>query len=202
MTMLRVGLTGGIGSGKTTVAQVFETLGIPVYYADDVAKRLLKEDPEIKRVLLEKLGPSCFTGHELDRKFVASKVFNNPELLAWLNSLIHPATIADSERWMQAQKSPYAICEAALLFESGADKGLDFIIGVAAPSALRLQRVIKRENTTEAEVLKRMNNQWPDEQKLQRCDAIIHNDEQSLLIPQVLILDKNLRELSRQRAQD
>lgn len=199
--MLRVGLTGGIGSGKTTVAQIFEILGIPVYYADEAAKRLLKEDPAIKRALLEKLGPSCFLEGELNRKFIASKVFTDDYLLEWLNGLIHPATIADSQRWMQAQKSPYAIREAALLFESGADKGLDFIIGVSAPAALRIQRVIKRENTTEEEVLKRMEKQWEDSKKLERCHWVIQNDEQSLLIPQVLALDKKLKELSAQPKQ-
>jgi dephospho-CoA kinase len=200
--MLRVGLTGGIGSGKTTVAKIFETLGIPVYYADEAAKRLLKEDPAIKKALLEKLGPSCFSGEELNRIFIASKVFNDPELLAWLNSLIHPATIADSQQWMKAQNSSYAIREAALLFESGADKGLDFIIGVSAPTSLRIQRVIQRENTSKEEVLKRMGQQWKEEEKLNRCHTIIHNDEQSMLIPQVLALDKKLRELSKQRELD
>jgi dephospho-CoA kinase len=199
ITMLRIGLTGGIGSGKTTVAQIFESLGIPVYYADDAAKRLMSEDPLIKKALLDKLGPSCFKEGILNRKYIATKVFNDPELLAWLNGLIHPATIADSQHWMQHQNGPYAIREAALLFESGADKGLDYVIGVSAPRELRLQRVMNRDATPESEVAKRMEQQWEDSKKLERCHFIIHNDEQSLLIPQVLSLDQQLRELSKQQ---
>lgn len=197
--MLRIGLTGGIGSGKTTVAQIFETLGIPVYYADDAAKRLMSEDPTIKKALLDKLGPSCFDEGTLNRKYIASKVFSDPQLLAWLNGLIHPATIVDSQQWMQRQNEPYAIREAALLFESGADQGLDYIIGVAAPRKLRLQRVMKRDMATEAEVAKRMEQQWEDSKKLDRCHFIIYNDEKSLVIPQVLELDHQLRELSMQQ---
>lgn len=200
--MLRIGLTGGIGSGKTTVAQIFETLGIPVYYADDAAKRLMSEDPLIKKALLDKLGPSCFEEGVLNRKYIASLVFSDPQLLAWLNELIHPATIADGERWMQQQTGPYAIREAALLFESGADKGLDYVIGVSAPKDLRLQRVMKRDTTTEAEVSKRMEQQWEDSLKLERCHFLLHNDEQSLLIPQVLELDQQLRALSMQQEPD
>lgn len=200
--MLRIGLTGGIGSGKTTVAHIFESLGIPVYYADDAAKRLMSEDPLIKEALLKKLGPSCFEDGLLNRKFIAAKVFSDPQLLAWLNGLIHPATIADSEQWMQQQNGPYAIREAALLFESGADKGLDYVIGVTAPKDLRLQRVMKRDSTTEAEVSKRMEQQWEDSKKLERCHFLLHNDEQSLLLPQVLELDQKLRALSTQQVPD
>src|SRR4051812_94809 len=128
--ILRVGITGGIGSGKSTVAKVFEVLGIPVYYADEEAKRIMNEDPELREQLIRHFGPETYTDGVLNRKRLAGLVFNNPKQLELLNSLVHPATIRDSDHWMQQQTTPYALKEAALFFESGSASQLDFIIGV------------------------------------------------------------------------
>src|SRR5690242_3390752 len=135
--MLKVGLTGGIGSGKTTVARIFEVLGIPVYYADDATKQLMNNDPGIKESIIKNFGERSYVNNTLDRKWLASIVFNDKEKLALLNSLTHPATIRHAEEWMKKQTTPYIIKEAALLFESGANLSLDKVIGVYAPLPLR-----------------------------------------------------------------
>src|SRR5687767_9978123 len=144
--MLRIGLTGGIGSGKTTVAAIFGVLGIPVYYADDAAKRLMDENENVKTAIENNFGKEAYKNGKLDRKYVSDIVFNNADKLAFLNSIVHPATIKDADEWMQSQKSPYIIKEAALLFESGSHQKLDYIIGVKAPLDLRISRVMKRDN--------------------------------------------------------
>lgn len=186
--MLRIGLTGGIGSGKTTVAKVFETLGIPVYYADDAARRLMNEEEDLKKQIIQHFGEESYTEGKLNRSYIASIVFADKEKLALLNSFVHPATIKDAERWMSGQHSPYTIKEAALLFESGSADGLDYIIGVSTPQALRIKRVMDRDNITREEVIKRMTNQVDEEMKMKLCDFIIYNDEQQLIIPQVIQL--------------
>src|SRR6187399_3223326 len=135
--MLRVGLTGGLGSGKSTVAKIFETLGVPVYYADDAAKRLMNGDEHLKKRIVENFGKESYSGNLLNRSWLASAVFNNPQKLALLNSLVHPVTIADAEEWMKMQTTHYAIKEAALIFETDAYKHLDYVIGVSAPYTLR-----------------------------------------------------------------
>jgi dephospho-CoA kinase len=194
--MLKIGLTGGMGSGKSTVAKVFETLGIPVYYADDAAKELMNTDEGLKQQIKKYFGNDCYTDGKLNRKHLAAIVFNNPEQLALLNSIIHPATITDANKWIAKQKSPYIIKEAALLFESGSNKGLNYVIGVAAPLALRIKRIKKRDGITEEEAMLRINRQMDEEKKIKLCDLIISNNEHEMVIPQVLELDKKLRELS------
>jgi dephospho-CoA kinase len=129
----------------------------------------------------------------LDRKYIASVVFNDKEKLALLNSLTHPATIRDAEEWIKKQSSPYIIKEAALLFESGADKILDFVIGVSAPLPLRIKRVMARDHSTEEDVMKRISRQMDEEEKMKRCDFVIINNEEELVIPQVVELDKKFR---------
>ena len=195
--MLKVGITGGIGSGKSTVAHIFETLGIPVYYADAAAKKLMNEDAGLKQQVQQLFGKGAYTNGQLNRVFVAAQVFNNPEKLALLNSIVHPATIADAEKWMQQQSAPYAIKEAALIFESGAQENLEKVIGVFASKAIRIKRVMDRDGITREEVLARMNKQINETIKMRLCNYVITNDEQQLLIPQVLAVHEKLLALQR-----
>jgi dephospho-CoA kinase len=197
--MLRVGLTGGIGSGKTTVAKIFEVLDIPVYYADDAAKNLMNTDIGLKTAIKKIFGEEAYTGNKLNRRFIASIVFNDSYKLDLLNSIIHPVTIQDAENWMNNHKSPYVIKEAALLFESNASENLDYIIGVAAPVQLRIQRSMQRDGISREDVIKRMNRQMDENIKMRLCDFVLRNDGQELLIPQVLQLHEKLVMLSKQR---
>jgi len=186
--LLRIGLTGGIGSGKSTVAKVFETLGIPVYYADDAAKRLMNEDELLKEKIQSYFGEKTYSNDKLNRTYLSSIVFNNAEKLELLNSIVHPATIKDAADWMNQQTSLYLIKEAALIFESGSQNDLDKVIGVFSPTPLRILRAIKRDNISREEVLARMNKQIDEEIKMRLCDYVITNDEQEMVIPQVLKL--------------
>jgi dephospho-CoA kinase len=191
--MLKIGLTGGIGSGKTTVAKVLEVLDIPVYYADEAAKELMHTNELLKQQLILHFGKETyFEDGQLNRKHISSIVFNNKEKLELLNSLVHPATIADAKEWFSKQQSPYVVKEAALLFESGTAEGLDYIIGVTAPAALRIKRVMDRDGVTAEEVKRRMANQLDETLKMKLCDFVVHNNEQELLLPQVLALHNEL----------
>lgn len=197
--MLRIGITGGIGSGKSTVSKIFEVLGIPVYDADAAAKRLMNEDASLIARIQELFGAATYQNGILDRKVLAGIVFNNPEKLTLLNQLIHPVTIADAEHWMQTQQTPYAVKEAALIFESGAQRHLDYVIGVQAPAPLRIQRAMQRDQISREEVQARMDKQIDELIKMRLCDFIIHNDEQQLVIPQVLALHEKLLELAKNK---
>ena len=194
--MLKIGITGGIGSGKTTVARVFEVLGIPVYYADDEAKRLMNTDEKLKEKIQLQFGNNVYKDGKLDRKHLSEIVFNNPEKLQLLNALVHPATLKDAEKWMQAQSTTYSLKEAALIFESGAHEHLDYVIGVTAPAPLRILRTMQRDGITREEVLARMDKQMDETIKMKLCDFVIKNDEQEMLLPQVLDLHKKFMVLS------
>lgn len=196
IVMLKIGLTGGIGSGKSTVARIFEVLGIPIYYADDAAKRLMHMDGPLKQQIKEHFGESIYEGNDLNKKQLAAIVFKSPEKLELLNSLIHPATIADAAKWMNEQDAPYTIKEAALIFESGSQQLLDFVIGVTAPAPLRIQRTMNRDRVTRDDVIARMDKQMDDSVKMKLCDFIIKNNEQEMLLPQVLSLHEKLLLLS------
>lgn len=195
--MLRIGLTGGIGSGKTTIAKIFEVLGIPVYYADVEAKRIMNEDTELRASIIKEFGESAYSEGKLNRAYISSIVFSNNYKLELLNSLVHPATIRDADSWMQKQDAPYVIKEAALLFESGAAEHLDQIIGVFAPVSLRIKRVMDRDNVQREEVIKRMNYQVNDSIKMKLCDFVIVNDEQSSVMEQVLKIHEELFQKSK-----
>lgn len=188
----RIGLTGGIGSGKTTVAHIFETLGIAVYYADDAAKKLMNENEDLRSSILQHFGPHAYTNNQLNRSFLSSLIFSNDEKLALLNSLVHPVTIADADIWMQEQTSAYIIKEAALIFESDAWKHVDKVIGVSAPYELRIKRAMQRDNISAEQVQARMSKQMDEAEKMSRCDFVLNNDEKELLIPQVIALHEIL----------
>ena len=194
--MLKIGLTGGIGAGKTTVAKIFETLGIPVYYADQEAKRLMENNAELIKTIKNQFGESTYADGKLNRKKLADIVFTDKEKLSLLNSLVHPFTIQDGLRWMSEQTGSYAIKEAALIFESSSSHEFDFIIGVSAPAALRFARTIERDQETSAHVTERMDNQMDETIKMNLCDAVIINDEEQLLIPQVIALHEKLLKMS------
>jgi dephospho-CoA kinase len=191
--MLKVGITGGIGSGKSTVAKIFGVLGIPVYNADTAARRLMQEDADLKKALTAAFGADLYdAAGAINRPYLADIVFNNMEALEKLNSLVHPVTIADAAAWMLQQTTPYTLKEAALIFESGAQRDLDCVIGVSAPLHLRLQRVMQRDDMSREQVKARMNKQLSESLKMKLCDYIIVNDEQQALIPQVLALHEQL----------
>ncbi len=193
--MLKIGLTGGLGSGKTTVAHIFEVLGIPVYYADAASKRLMNDDEKVKAAVQNAFGKEVYPEGKLDRKYLAEIVFKDEKKLELLNSIVHPATLLGADEWMKKQTSQYAIKEAALIFESGANQYLDYVIGVKAPLHLRLQRAMKRDNISHEEAMARINKQINEEIKMRLCDFIIINDEQQMVIPQVLALHQKLLQL-------
>lgn len=185
----RVGITGGIGSGKTTVCQIFEALGIPVYYADDWAKWLINNEETLKKGMVEIFGAEAYTPDgAYDRPFVAKVVFENKQKLAALNALVHPAVERHSRSWHEVQAAsgvPYTLKEAALIIESGSHQFLDFLIVVTAPEALRIQRVVRRDGVKEEQVRARMANQMPEAEKVALADFVIVNDGTQALIPQV-----------------
>lgn len=189
---LKIGLTGGIGSGKTTVARIFEVLGIPVYYADDAARRIMNEDEDLKRQIIKSFGELSYIDGKLNREYIAAIVFKDKTKLSELNALVHPATIRNSVQWMKQQTSPYAIREAALIFESGVQGQLDYVIGVSAPMELRIDRAMKRDHLSREQVLDRMDRQINETIKMRLCDFVIVNDGKIAVIPQVLRLHEIL----------
>jgi dephospho-CoA kinase len=182
-----IGLTGGIGAGKTTVAAVFKTLGIPVFNADEVAKGLMQTSPVIKEQLINTFGKQVYAANGiLDKTYLAGIVFKDKYQLELLNAIVHPITIQAAKDWAAKQSSPYVIKEAALIFESAAADGLTAVIGVSAPLNLRIQRVMERDACSKIEVEQRMRHQISDSIKLKLCDWVIQNNEQDLVLPQVL----------------
>ena len=189
MKKLKVGITGGIGSGKTTVCKIFETLGIPVYYADDRAKALMVEDEKLVSDIKSIFGEEAYLPNgELNRKHIADIAFHNPLKLKELNAVVHPAVLEDGNRWHAEQKdAPYTLKEAALIFESDSYKNLDKIITVFAPQSVRLERVLLRGgNLSKQDIEARMSKQLPEEEKMKRANFIIYNDGEQALIPQVM----------------
>jgi dephospho-CoA kinase len=186
--VLKIGLTGGIGSGKSTVSQIFEVLGIPVFDADREAKRLMEENEDLRKRIQQELGTETYTNNKLNRRVLADLVFTDAYKLDKLNAIVHPAVISFAEEWMKKQSSAFVVKEAALLFEAGSAGDLDYVIGVYAPQHLRIHRVIKRDGMTPEQVMDRMSRQINEEMKMRLCDFVLNNDEQQLLITQVLKL--------------
>ena len=181
-----------MGSGKTTVARIFEVIGIPVFYADAEAKKLMEQDQSLRDEIVKALGPESYKGSQPNRKYIAQIVFNDPEKLSILNGLIHPATITQAVKWMDRQSAPFAIKEAAILFESNSHKKLDFVIGVQSPEDLRIERIKQRDNLSPEEIKARMIQQMREDDKMKLCDFVINNDECHSLIEQVLNVYKLL----------
>ena len=194
--MLKIGITGGIGSGKTIVCRIFQSLNIPVYDSDASAKLLMECHPIIRKQLIASFGEDIYNDMELNRAMLATIIFNDPVKLSQVNDIVHPHVKENFIDWCDRQKGvPYILQEAAILFESGADKYLDKIITVSAPLELRVERVMKRNNTSREDVLKIVNRQMSDEEKIERSDYVIINDESSMIIPQVLKIHDELIKL-------
>ena len=190
---LKIGITGGIGTGKSFVSKIFKTMGIPFYDADLEAKLIMVKDPQVREALIEAFGSETyFEDGSLNRAYLSSQVFNNSEKLEKLNNIVHPAVIQAGVDWSNEQTGPYSLKEAALLYESGSYKKLDHTILVTAPEELRIERVMKRDKVSREEVLSRMQKQMPEDEKLQYADFIIHNDEVQPLLPQVLAIHHKL----------
>ncbi len=187
--MKKIGITGGIGSGKSIICRVFSVLDVPVYDADTRAKWLTSNDPGIIQGMKKIFGDSVYKEGILDRKMVAAKVFPEPALLQKINALIHPAVARDFDAWVQSKHVPYVLKEAALIFESGSNKGLDAVINVSAPAELRIQRVLDRDShRTRKDVEDIIKRQMSDEDRAKAADFEIVNDSSRLVIPQVLKL--------------
>ena len=190
--MLKVGITGGIGSGKTTIAEVFMQLDIPVYPSDLRAKELMSEDFKLRQAIVGLFGNEAYVSENLNRAFIASKVFSDQTLLQKLNELVHPAVKKDFDLWCSDQNAAYVLKEAAILIETGGYKAMDRMILVTAPSEIKIQRVQKRDTLTRDEILARMNRQWSDERKEEFADFVINNDNHSMVLEQVLNVHKKL----------
>ena len=172
-----LGLTGGIGSGKTTVAGFFRELGVPVYIADTEAKQLMVNNEEVRQAIIELFGKEAYIDGELNRKFIATKVFKDKELLEKLNAVVHPAVAMDFVNWKKAQDAPYVVYEAAILFEKGGYKKCDYNLLITAPFERKVERLQQRDNSSLEEIEARMNNQWDDEKKAKLADFVIENNE-------------------------
>ncbi|HOS49218.1 MAG TPA: dephospho-CoA kinase, partial [Bacteroidia bacterium] len=181
---MKVGITGGIGSGKSIVTRIFKSLEIPVYNADDAAKRLMNTNPILRSNLQKLFGEEIFPQEgQFDRKKLAAIVFHQPELLQKLNNLVHPAVGIDYQEWQQKQKAPYTIREAAILYESGTHVDLDAVIMVDAPENLRIERIKERDSRTENEIKAIIQQQWSSEELRARANFIIDNDDTHPVIP-------------------
>lgn len=190
--MLKIGITGGIGTGKTTVCRIFESLGTPVFDADSTAKSIMNTSPQLIQAIKERFGEGAYLANgELDRKYLAAKVFTDQHALSALNALVHPAAIQAFVDWAARQSAPYVVKEAAILFESGSYRDCDFTILVAAEEAVRIARVIKRDGVDEKSVRDRISKQMPEEEKKRLADFIIYNNGREALLPQVLKLHEH-----------
>ncbi|MDR1344710.1 MAG: dephospho-CoA kinase [Tannerellaceae bacterium] len=186
--MIKIGLTGGIGSGKSMVSSLLEVLGVPVYEADAESKKLTATSPHIRSRLTDLFGESIYKGEEIDRKRLAARIFTDPEALKQVNDIIHPEVGAHFLEWVSRQTTGICAIETAILFESGFDRLVDVSVMVYAPEELRIERVMARDSACREDVMRRMRNQWADETKKTHSDYIIYNDGSRALLPQVRAL--------------
>lgn len=194
--MKKIGITGGIGSGKTTICKVFEILGIPVYYSDAAAKSIMDNDKTVQQKVIDSFGDGILDNKKnIDKKKLANLVFHQPEKLKLLNSIIHPAVANDFNNWLTLQNSPYILKEAAIMFESGANKEMDKIIVVSSPQEIRIKRVVKRDNTTIESIEQRIKNQLPEEELIKKADFVIVNDENMPVVEQIIKIHEQLLNL-------
>ena len=175
--MIIVGLTGGIGSGKSTVGRMFADLGVPVYDSDSAAKKLMESSSKIKNEIKELLGDAAYSGKKLNKKYISKRVFNDPDALKRLNSIVHPVVKKDFLSWATQQEAPYVIQEAAIIFENGSYKNYDKVILVKAPKKVRVRRIMERDGSSQKEILARMQNQWKDAEKVKLSHFVINNTD-------------------------
>lgn len=187
-----IGLTGGIGSGKSLVARVLEAMGYPVYYSDERSKELVDNDPQIKKELIELLGDEVYSEGKLNRPYLSEKLFSNDEVRLKVNSIIHPRVRATFALWVSEQKAPFVFNEAAILFETGAYKSFDAMVLVTAPERIKIERVMQRDKCSEESVRERMAKQWNDDQKIPFADHVLVNDDSTPLLAQIEALVKEL----------
>lgn len=183
--MKKIGITGGIGSGKSVVGKILEAMNFPVYYSDERSKNIVDSDPDIRKELLALIGTEVYLNDKLDRPFLAEKIFRDDTLLQKVNAIIHPKVRQQFADWAEAQNSTIVFNEAAILFETGAYKSMDATILVTAPLEIKIDRVVKRDRLTREQVLERMSKQWSDEQKSPLADFIVANDDTQPLLKQV-----------------
>jgi dephospho-CoA kinase len=191
----KIGLTGGIGSGKTTVCMIFKTLGVAIYDADTQAKQLMNTDPDLKSLLKVYFGDDIYRYGTLDRRRLADIIFNDKTALERINSLVHPVVVRDFEQWCVSQTSPYVLEEAAIIFESNIAHRFKKTILVTAPDSVRIERVCARDNVSPEMALERMKNQWSEEKKMAMADYVIYNNDMQLLTPQVMEIHRQLLNL-------
>lgn len=193
--MIKLGITGGIGSGKSTVCRIFELLGVPVYYADDRAKQIMTGNKEVKNSIISLFGNKAyFTNGRLNRKYISEIIFQHPEKRMQLNAIVHPAVLEDGRMWTASQQAPVTLKEAALLIQSGSYKEMDFVILVECPAHIRIPRVMKRNKMSKQEVLDRISSQMSDEEMRKFADFVIHNNGEQSLITQVLAIHQKVKE--------
>lgn len=199
--MLKIGLTGSIGSGKSTVAKVFALLGVPVYFSDIEAKKIV-DQPEVTSIITEKFGTVILSEDgRIDRNKLANIIFNNIDALQWLNSLIHPRVRIHFFEWVETNKhNSYVIQESAIMLETGFSKYFDKVVVITCPVEERINRVLSRDKMTRDQILDRMDNQWPEELKVRKADLVINNDDYTLAIPQIVELHQYFLQLSKEKS--
>ena len=192
--MIKIGITGGIGSGKSVVSELMKIMRIPVYNADDASKNILKTNPFIQEELKKWLGEEIFSNGELNKAKMASLIFNDPDLLSKTNAIIHPIVFNDFNLWSNSQLSDIVACESALIFESGMNRFLDYTITVSAPMKIRIERAKLRDNTSEKQIMNRIKNQLLEEEKVKLSDFVLVNDDRQAIIPQLRKMLEQIKE--------